>query len=125
MDKKIQDSHIGLLELLLPDYILAYFDLKGVRKEQDVYHLDLEEINISPLDSNAGKLLSKGFFPSITVQDFPIRGHNVFLHIRRRRWLDQQSGKVIFRDWTMVATGTRITSEFAAFLKEVSRYSPY
>ncbi len=125
MDKKIQDSHAALLELLLPDYILAYFDLKGVRKEGDVYHLDLEEINRSPQDSNAGKLLSKGFFPSITVQDFPIRGHNVFLHIRRRRWLDQQSGKVIFRDWTLVATGTRITSEFAAFLKEISRYSPY
>lgn len=125
MDKKIQDSHTALLELLLPDYILAYFDLKGVRKEGDVYHLDLEEINRSPQDSNAGKLLSKGFFPSITVQDFPIRGHNVFLHIRRRRWLNQQSGQVIFRDWTLVATGTRITSEFAAFLKEISRYSPY
>jgi hypothetical protein len=125
MDKKIQDSHVALLELLLPDYILAYFDLKEVRKEVDVYHLDLEEINRSPQDSNAGKLLSKGFFPSITVQDFPIRGHNVFLHIKRRRWLDQQSGKVIFRDWTLVATGTRITSEFAAFLKEISRYSPY
>ncbi|GAB3431420.1 ISAon1 family transposase N-terminal region protein [Niabella aquatica] len=123
MNKKIQDSHIGLLELLLPDYILAYFDLKGVRKEQDVYHLDLEEINTSPLDSNTGKLLSKGFFPSITVQDFPIRGHNVFLHIKRRRWLDQQSG-VISRDWPMVATGTRITGKFAAFFKRNQSIRP-
>ncbi len=35
------------------------------------------------------KLQSKGFFPEAIVQDFPIRGKNVFLHITRRRWLNE------------------------------------
>lgn len=30
------------------------------------------------------KLSSKGFFPETTIQDFPIRGKNVFLGVIRR-----------------------------------------
>jgi hypothetical protein len=69
------------------------------------------------------KLLSKGFFPVITVQDFPIREYRVLMHIKRRRWLNENTGKAVYRDWTVVARGTRITSGFAAFLKEISRYN--
>ena len=57
-----------------------------------------------------------------TVQDFPIRGKNVYLYITRRRWFDPETNKVITRDWNLVAKGTRITSEFATFLKEIRRY---
>ncbi|WP_439951256.1 ISAon1 family transposase N-terminal region protein [Formosa haliotis] len=53
------------------------------------------------------------------MQDFPIRGKNVFLHITRRRWINQDTNKVVTRDWKLVAKGTRMTSEFAAFLKEL------
>jgi hypothetical protein len=125
MNGKIQDGYIALLELLLPEFILEHFDLKSVQKEEDIFHLHLEEVNAPPEDLIAEKLLSKGFFPPITVQDFPIRGHKVFMHIKRRRWLNQRTGKVVYRDWTVVAPGTRVTSEFAAFLKEISRYSDH
>ena len=55
------------------------------------------------------------------MQDFPIRGKNVFLHIIRRRWVEQNFKKVIIRDWQLVAKGTRNPREFAAFLKEISQ----
>ena len=48
-------------------------------------HLYLQEINQIPKEFQNQKLESKGFFDEITVQDFPIRGHKVFLHIKRRR----------------------------------------
>jgi len=67
------------------------------------------------------KLHSKGFYPEATIQDFPLRGFQVFLHIKRRRWQDLVSGEVKTRTWDLVADGTRITKEFAAFLKEVYR----
>jgi hypothetical protein len=122
MKGQIQEGYLALVELLLPEFILQHFELKGVRKEAEVLHLDLEEVNTLPEELATEKLLSKGFFPVITVQDFPIRGYKVFMHIRRRRWLQESTGKVVYRDWTVVASGTRITSEFAAFLKEISRY---
>ncbi|WP_449415962.1 ISAon1 family transposase N-terminal region protein [Salegentibacter flavus] len=52
----------------------------------------------------------------------PVRGKKVFLHIKRRRWLNKQSKQVVQRDWNLVAQGTRMTVEFAAFLKALSQY---
>jgi len=105
----MQDGYDSLIRLLLPDFILDFFEMKGVRKEDDIFHFDLEEVNVLTQIDGDGKLQSKGFFPTITVQDFPIRGHKVFLHIKHRRWLNTSTGKVAYRDWSIVAEGTRIT----------------
>jgi hypothetical protein len=122
MKKDIQDGYFALVELFLPEFILKYFKLNEVRKEQDIFHLQLEEVNTVPENFSSEQIQSKGFFPTITIQDFPIRGHKVYMHIKRRRWLRVSTGEVIYRDWSVVAPGTRITNEFAAFLKEISRY---
>lgn len=113
-----------IVQFLLPEFILENFTLTSVDKDGDTFHVHIEEKNAADNDPEKKNLLSKGFFPTITVQDFPIRGHKVFLHIKRRRWLNTKTGKVVYRDWTEVAEGTRITSEFAAFLKDISRYQP-
>lgn len=123
MKEQIQAGYLALLELLLPSFILQHFELKSVRKEAEILHLELEEVNIRPEEFAGEKLLSKGFFPVITVQDFPIREYKVLMHIKRRRWFNENTGKAVYRDWTVVATGTRLTSGFAAFLKEISRYN--
>jgi hypothetical protein len=118
------ESFLPIVQFLLPEFILENFDLTSIDRPDGVFHLYLEEKNVSKQDPNRAYLLSKGFFPTITVQDFPIRGHQVFLHIKRRRWLNTKTGKVVHRDWTIVAKGTRMTSEFSAFLKHISRYEP-
>ena len=43
----------------------------------------------------------------------------VFLNIRRRRWLLKKHNEYISRNWRMVAEGTRMTQDFASFLKEL------
>ena len=45
----------------------------------------------------------------------------MYLHIKRRRWTNKANGEIIKIDWTLVAKGTRMTQEFAAFLKEINR----
>lgn len=118
----MDNSLTALLKLILPEFVDEYFELTSYRKEGETLHLYLKELNIVPQEYQGNKLISKGFFDEITIQDFPIRGYNVFLHITRRRWLNEDTGKVVFRDWDIVAKGTRITREFAAFLKEIGRY---
>ena len=44
---------------------------------------------------------------------------SVFLNIRRRRWLLKKHNEYISRNWRMVAEGTRMTQDFASFLKEL------
>ncbi|RZL10611.1 MAG: transposase family protein [Pedobacter sp.] len=112
----------SLLKLFLPDFILEHFDFKGIIVDEETFNIELEESNNLPSEWGGIKVHSNGFFPEIVVQDFPIRGHKVFLHIRRRRWLNMETSKAIYRNWTLVAKGTRMTGEFAAFLKEINRY---
>ena len=78
-----------------------------------------EEKNILPQEYHNQKLESKGFMPDLTIQDFPIRGQQVNLCIKRRRWEVADKGTIVTRDWDLVQKGARMTTEFAAFLKGI------
>ena len=113
------DALVAAAYLLLPEVLVSHFDLTKHEVKDEEIHFYFTELNTTSADFKGVKHHSKGFFPEATVQDFPIRGKNVYLHIIRRRWLNGSTGSVITRDWDLVAKGTRITSDFAAFLKEV------
>ena len=65
------------------------------------------------------KVESKGFYDPVVVQDFPVRGKKLFLNIRRRRWIVKEEGRYVSRNWKLIAEGSRMTQEFASFLKEL------
>ncbi|MDD7885604.1 transposase [Flavivirga sp. 57AJ16] len=109
----------AIVKLLLPEVLISHFELTKHKIDGEELHFYFTELSNIPEGFKGIKLSSKGFFPEATVQDFPIRGKNVYLHITRRRWHNQTTNKVITRDWDLVAKGTRTTSEFATFLKEV------
>jgi Mg2+ and Co2+ transporter CorA len=114
-------NDLKLIELILPEGILEYFDVIRVEKEKDSYIIHLEEKNIPPSQNKEGKLFSKGFYEPITIQDFPLRGKACFLKVKRRRW-ERENGETVSRDWDLVALGTRMTKEFASFLKAIHRF---
>ena len=108
----------SLLYLVLPESICKYFELTKVVKDEksEMMDLYLQEINQVPAEYSSSRLSSKGFFEEVTIQDFPIRGYRVYLHVKRRRWLNEDTNQVVFRNWDVIAKVTRITKEFAAFL---------
>jgi hypothetical protein len=121
--KKITlENYLDLIKLALPQFLVDNFDLIKSSKETEVLHLFFEERNIPPQEESNRVLISKGFHQEVTIQDFPLKGNTVFLHVKRQRWLDKNTDELIQRDWSLVAQGTRITTQFAAFLKEISRY---
>ena len=113
---------LDLLKLLLPELLVTHFDITSHNIEQDTVHLYFEEKKDRPKEEKSRILIAHGFHKEITIQDFPLRGKKVFLHIKRRRWLNKASKEVVQRDWNLVAQGTRMTVEFAAFLKVLSQY---
>jgi hypothetical protein len=106
-----------LLSLLLPAGLVELFELDKVEALSDGYHLYLSQRNTPPITLQSHKLESKGFFDSVTLRDFPLRGKACFLHLKRRKWLDHDTGNIVFHEWDEVAKGTRMTKEFADFLK--------
>jgi len=111
-----------LASLVLPEGLLERFDVIKIEEDKSAsgdrgeYHIWLDEKNIQP--STEGSYESKGFGKSKKIQDFPIRGKFVFLHVRRRIWRDKEdSKKVIKSDYRFTAKGVKLTEELADFLK--------
>ena len=114
-----QDYLEMLAQIVLPTQILDYFIIAGVEQNATEIHIQLDE----KMDLELGKseyFESKGFMEAVSITDFPIRDHKVILKIRRRRWIDNRTGKSFSLpiDLDMVAKGTRYSKEFGAFLKE-------
>lgn len=112
-----QSQYKVLVEALLPTELFQYFEIADVRLTDKEIHVHLDELNNPPASHKSKKLLSKGFHIPVIIQDFPIRDRAVFLHVRRRKWKEEHSGKTISNNWDTTAKGTRFTKDFASFLK--------
>lgn len=108
-----------LISLSLPEGILDYFELTEVNKDSIGLNIYLEEQNIPPEGYQKIQLESKGFYPEVRIEDFPIRGQKVALCVKRRRWRVLATEEVISRNWDLVTKGTRMTTEFGLFLKGI------
>ncbi|MGZ3887997.1 MAG: ISAon1 family transposase N-terminal region protein [Flavisolibacter sp.] len=118
----LEDQYRQLMAAFLPEGVLDYFNITQVQKDSKGFYIHLEEKNHLPKELQDQKDLvyhAKGFYPQVGIQDFPIRGQKVMLLVKRRRWENQTTKDIVSRDWNLVQKGTRITAEFAAFLKGI------
>ncbi|GJM64733.1 ISAon1 family transposase N-terminal region protein [Persicobacter diffluens] len=111
----------SVFSIFLPEGILEFFDIVNLSEEGGIIIIHLDEKAIIPKEYEGLDLQDRGFYAARKLQDFPIRGRKVQLSIRRRRWSEKGSDKKVSRNWDMIAKGSRLTAEFAAFLKELGR----
>ena len=120
--------NLDLLSIILPKDLLLHFDivnfqeLEDITIKKDCLHIYLEEKNRLPKGYSKLDYQSKGFNNSKQVQDFPIRGKAVYLHIKTRRWRDKKTkSKQIRNDYSFIAEGSKLTVELSDFLKDTGR----
>lgn len=106
-----------MMQLLLPEFLIEYFEIKNIETVGGRIEIYLEEKIEVPEEYKDAMMISHGFHKQSVIRDFPIRAKQVYLYIKRRRWLDKKTGEVVSRDWDLAAKGTRMTEDFAAFLK--------
>jgi hypothetical protein len=69
-----------LIDYLTPQELMTYFDVEKIVEtpltdtQRFQLHIHLKEKNILPDVYDSGQWESKGFTPTKTIQDFPIRG---------------------------------------------------
>ena len=121
----------SLLSLFLPDGLLDYFDIVDYQtnsRDQELFTKDLTiflvEKAIVPEECADVSTIASGFMEAREINDYPIRDMLVKLNIKRRRWEVMIDGKKkkVSRDWNLVLEGTRMSADYSAFLKEISRY---
>ena len=123
-------SFIPILQYVFPPEILEIFHLTGTRiirhakTGDETLEVTIEEKNAPPAipEEHRGKTIaSKGFHRPMTLQDFPLRDKLCLLVVRRRRWEIEGVGTLERRLSFLPRGGLKLTTEFAAFLKEADR----
>ena len=120
-----------LASFILPNGILDWFDFIKASEEQvekkDCIYKSTLHIYLDEKDNRTNEhlfLKPNGFTEPTVIKDFPVRNRNLILHVRRRRYLDENGKNVILNLYPTTAEGTRYSEEFAAFLKERLGYVP-
>lgn len=113
----------AVLRFFLPEVICDYFEVTclddhAFEKRLDVY---MDERKVVPLEYESLPLISYGFTDYTILQDFPIKGKAVYLHLRRRKWQNKSTGEIVTRNWDFAFHSTRLTESFASFLKGANR----
>ncbi len=119
---KILDIYLDLLKLALPSDLVEHFDLVKSTGQNEVLHLYFEERNTFIKGKESIRLTPYGLHEEFTIQDFPLRGKIVYLHVRRRTWINKSTQEIVQRNFNLAGKGSFMTKEFANFLKQDSRY---
>lgn len=103
----------------LPQGLKGIFQIKEIKKTATEFHIYLDEIREKgQQDRNNSSLIGKGYTPYCTIQDHLTRGRATFLHLRKCKWLDKDTGEIFSYDIEYdVEEGTRLTKDLVAFLK--------
>lgn len=105
------------IRIFLPQFVSNHFDVVKIENREGRIDIYIDEQKVIPKGLSKRKLISHGFTPPTTIQDFPIRGQAVYLHARRRKWLDTETNNVHTCTYDLTYDGTQLTEEFVAFLK--------
>ena len=122
-----------LLSIILPEGVLEVFEVSNVNEEHTgiieetgferrLIHIHLDERDLREKEWH--DLRPNGFTEEHCINDFPIRDRKVVLHVRRRRWLDDNGKNVILPHKSLTAPGTSYSKEFAEVLKKIFGYLP-
>lgn len=117
-------SHI--LSLLVPSEILLNFEITQVLENDTELLIELIEKETSVPDALKGKQVSlDGYMNATTLQHYPQRGKNYYIHLKRRRWKEQGNSvsKSYHNEYSFTAAGTMATQSFGDFLKRNSLIS--
>ena len=117
--KKNEEAYRLLAECFLPKEMVDSFDIIDVRIDDQNIDIYLDERRIVPEGYSKEELVANGYTETTHINDFPMRDKHVTLHVRRCRWLKVVDKTNVVKDWQLVANGTRLSKDFAAFLKEL------
>ena len=115
----------SLIELIVPSELLLHFEYEGHEEFGGVYRIHMvEKKDVSHIPKkilHTGKAVLDGYMNSLELQTYPLKGKEVFLLLRRRRWKVKGTEKGYSNIYNFHKKGMKATREFGSFLKEIGR----
>ena len=114
-----------LIDLIVPSEITAHFVFESYEEVSGVYVIHMtEKDDVSHIHKELlhdGKAVLDGYMNPIDLQTYPLKGKEVFIRLRRRRWKKKGTSKGYSNTYQFNESGIKATREFGAFLKEIGR----
>lgn len=105
--------------MFLPSGLSELFEMVNFEMTDKSYDIWLDEKKIlSEEDYRNPNIVARGYTDYFTIQDYPLRGRPVYLHMRKNKWWDKATNEIF--SYTLELPneeGTRLSAEFVSFLK--------
>lgn len=105
--------------MFLPEGLDELFEMVRFERTDQAYDIWLDEKKQKSVeDSHNPHIVARGYTDYTTIQDFPMRGRPLYLHMRKNKWWNKLTNEIFSYSLELPAQeGTRLTTEFVAFLK--------
>ena len=109
--------------MFLPSGLEELFEMVKFERTDQAYDIWLDEKKLkSEEDKRNTDIVARGYTDYVTIQDYPLRGRPVYLHMRKNKWWDKSTNEIFSYNLELPnEEGTRLSSEFVAFLKDEGR----
>ena len=106
--------------MFLPSGLEELFEMVKFERTDQAYNIWLDEKKQrSEEDKRNINIVARGYTDYVTIQDYPLRGRPVFLHMRKNKWWNKSTNEIFSYHLELPnEDGTRLSSEFVAFLKD-------
>lgn len=103
----------------LPAGLEDLFEMVKFEYSDTAYNIWLDEKKkLSDEDYRNPNIVARVYTDYVTVQDYPMRGRPVYLHMRKNKWRDKKTNEIFSYNLELPnEEGTRLSAEFVAFLK--------
>ena len=106
-----KNPYTELAECLLPEKMGEYIEVVKVEKTKKTLDVTLEERDKGVEGYASEQLRPNGLYEENTVRDYSVRGRKMTFNVKRRRWVEVETGKSVSKRWGIVAEGTSYSKE--------------
>jgi transposase len=112
-----------MIWMCLPQGLEDLFEIVRFERTDQAYDIWLDEKKErSKEDCHNPNIVAKGYTDYAVIQDYPLRGRPLYLHIRKNKWWNKLTGEIFSYNIELPnENGTRLSAEFVAFLKDEGR----
>lgn len=109
-----------MIWMCLPQGLDELFEIVRFERTESAYDVWLDEKKqLSKEDYRNPNIVARGYTDYTVIQDYPLRGRPLYLHLRKNKWWNKATNEIFSYDLELPnEDGTRLSAEFVAFLKD-------
>lgn len=112
-----------MIWMCLPQGLEELFEIVRFECTEQAYDIWFDEKKErSEEDRRNPNIVARGYTDYVIIQDYPLRGRPVYLHMRKNKWWNKLTNEIFSYNLELPnEDSTRFSSEFVSFLKDEGR----